>query len=527
MIDKLTPNMIDMTKRAVGKYTVQLFDAETGEKTYEVCKHNMINPFYATLMFEPTYLSPIVTGISDVRSVFYSFPTASDSSGFANTLSIFESSESPENNLTMYPPDMNTICSTDLQMLMRDDLSYISNVNANESYGRLEIADDGCPVFRKHLVIDYATHQGNGKFNNIGISKHNYNSFSSVSTPSMQSDRNSYWNKSFCQIQRIKLNKSTWGVGENKISECGPISIESDITFWTCNSVCSTLGAQQQNINPGELTFYKFDISKGYLNCTQKVTLSGSPSELSDTFKYYMRYGLRFKGKFYVFSTESKFKDKMFVYSDTGSYEKTVEIVPKIQSYLNDDRGGVLATPTCMMTLSSRSQSQNQAEFRVFNENGELILQKTSSEFEPLLDQIFRDTYSRTSSDTFYNVKPIPYIDSKGELVVLLSIYGSFGNCRTFAGYYPKTNEIKALPFSISGVQSSIGSSNPYEGMSVFKNIVIHLTTTGVSTGCAIPWWSWCHLSSPITKTSATTMKIQYDIEIPMMLPCSEALYKK
>ena len=523
MIDKLTPDMVDMTKGAVGKYTVQLFDAETGEKVHEQVKHNMINPAYISMLYEPCYVTTIANGRCGLGLSFLNFPSSNSSEGYANTLSIFESAETPEKNLYMLPEDAVSICSTDLYSSTKGDNPVKANVNQVESYARIEVSDEGNLVYRKHLVIDYLTHEGNGKFNNIAVSVGAYNSFSLRQIPGMTSSNN-YYNSSFCELPSCKLNKTTWGQCDNG-NECGPISVESDHTFWICNTL---LGRQDSNINTGELTFYKFDISKGYLVCTQKVTLSGSPSEMTSLSSSCPRYGLRFKGKFYVFIGKNhNYKDKMFVYSETGSYEKSVTI--KASGYTNigdNGYGGLIATPQAMIICTSENSYDQRSDFRAFNENGDTILHKNNMEFHKICSDFVQELYGQApSTNSVYHIKPVPYYTMSGKLMILLCHQGQIGSAY---GYYdPATNELKALPRAIAGTLFYTMSLTCNTGEGIFGNNLISFNSYNIDLGCAIPWWSWCHLSSPITKTSSTTMKIQYDVEVPILLPCTPTLYKK
>lgn len=525
MIDKLTPSMIDMTKDAVGKYTVQLFDAKTGEKVHEEIKHNMINPAYISMLYEPCYVTTIANGVCSVYNSFNKFPSSNSSEGYANTLSIFESAQTPEKNLYMLPEDAISICSTDLYSSTKEDSAIKANVNQVESYARIEVSDEGNLVYRKHLVIDYLTHEGNGKFNNIAVSVNRYNSFSLRQIPSMNSSNN-YYNKTFCQLPSCKLNKTTWGQCNNG-SECGPISVENDYTFWICNTIVGR-DSSYAFTNTGELTFYKFDISKGYLVCTQKVTLSGSPSEMTSLRSSYPTYGLRFKGKFYVFiGKHDNYRNKMFVYSETGSYEKSVTI--KASGYTNigdNNYGGLIATPQAMIISSCSNSSDERSDFRAFNENGDTILHKNNKEFHKICSDFVQELYGHApSTHSVYNIKPIPYYTMSGKLMILLCMEGSIGNAY---GYYdPATNELKTLPIAIASTSFYQITLQDYMGVAIFGNTLLSFDSYNIDLGCAIPWWSWCHLDTPITKTSSTTMKIQYDVEVPIVLPCTPALYKK
>lgn len=525
MIDKLTPHMVDMTKGAVGKYTVQLFDAQTGEKIHEQVKHNMINPAYISMLYEPCYVTTIANGVCSITQSFKPFPSSNSSEGYANTLSIFESAETPEKNLYMLPEDAVSICSTDLYSSTKANNPVKANVNQVESYARIEVSDEGNLVYRKHLVIDYLTHEGNGKFNNIAVSVCKYNSFSLRQIPSMTSGNN-YYNSSYCQLPSCQLNKATWGQCDNG-SECGPISVESDHTFWICNTLMGRYNSYSVT-NTGELTFYKFDISKGYLVCTQKVTLSGSPSEMTSLSSSYPRYGLRFKGKFYVFIGKNEnYKDKMFVYSETGSYEKSVTI--KASGYTNigdNDWGGLVATPEAMIICASSNSYDETSDFRAFNENGDTILHKNNKEFHKICSDFKKELYGNApSANSVYNIKPVPYYTMGGKLMILLCVGGQIGNAY---GYYdPATNQLETLPIAIAGTLFSQLYLRSDMSPAIFGNTLISFDSYNIDLGCAIPWWSWCHLSSPITKTSSTTMKIQYDVEVPILLPSTPTLYKK
>ncbi len=62
MNEKVIPEMPLMTQGVKGKYTIQLFDAETNELMQEVENHNMVNPFLSTILFSGIYVSPMLIG---------------------------------------------------------------------------------------------------------------------------------------------------------------------------------------------------------------------------------------------------------------------------------------------------------------------------------------------------------------------------------------------------------------------------------------------------------------------------------
>ncbi|MDT7931418.1 hypothetical protein [Clostridium perfringens] len=66
------------------------------------------------------------------------------------------------------------------------------------------------------------------------------------------------------------------------------------------------------------------------------------------------------------------------------------------------------------------------------------------------------------------------------------------------------------LPFFYSkdGLLFRLGSGSSY----YHKNDSLYV-------GTLIPWSSHCKLSSPVTKTSTNTMKIQYDVTVDYIMP--------
>lgn len=526
MLDNVNKQMKDIVGGAKGRYKIQLFDAQTNELIEETNWNNMINPNFALFGHPFFYINMPFTGEHDFKRIFSPGSFSEHTNGFASRLSLVNTAETPETVKDRFPKG-DVTCTTYLFATSSSDLENRANINLGESYNRIEKSEDGTMIYRRHIVIDYATNQGNGTFNSLVVAYYDKNTYIAHTTTIPESNSyNNFSSKSIGTLPKFQINKNNFGTSESGYSDCGPISVEAPGVFWMCNTYGGfkqTPTSSKTSRNWDELTFNKFDVTDGTIKHIETVKLSGTPEDekkYATTSEDMAFIGVYMGGKFYVGATLSRTatNNGIFVYDRQGVYEKTISLSSPYTGYFYNTNYCLCALPGCVIEKRYSSHALN-----IYGPDYSQLLRLTGEQLNNKLVECYNAAYpnSQVSSLDLNGIDVIPFTDDNNKVKAMF-VAGNSVN-KEIAYYDPETNEICPLNSSTYwSLANSIGSyhSNKY----VHKNQEYTLYTDSMSLAGAVPWWSWCKLPKPVIKTSSTTMKIQYDITCDVLAPFSPAL---
>lgn len=542
MKDEMANFIPDLTSAAIGKYKVQLFDSETNELIHEEEKNNMINPVFGTIAYHFNYLNMQFANQFNFNYVLSETTANNIMKGYCGCLSTVYTNENPETSLYGFP-DGNVLCRTNLFKTESTENALTATVNLGESYNAIEFDENGKPQYKRHIVIDYNTNEGNGTFNSIVMSAAGTNMYKSQMYSNTSSDYSEYRQKSVGMVPKYQINKSvtSFGTSENEYNDSGCISMEAPGVFWICNSYGGhrpdgNPSASITSLNPNELTFHKFDATGGYLRYVESVKLSGAPEAVCNIVKNNSGYaftGCYFKDKFYVATINyqgTPYQNTCYIYSREGVYESSFTWARTSSSSSSQSLGHGLqyssttfmcALGNCIVESRWYESSNNGNYLVIYKENGTIIKQYSRDEYQAMVAELYRVAHGmdsiNTSTVNTRQVKLIP-TTTNGKMMGILCY-----DQRAIA--YLDLEDFEFKPFDRSDRWAfSTFPSYQYEGLYVHEKNAYYFGQYYVEHMASIPWWSWCKLAAPVTKTSATTMKIQYDIVMDMLPPFSPAI---
>ena len=526
MLDNVNKKMKDIVGGAQGRYKIQLFDANTNELIEETDWNNMINPNIALFGHPFFYINMPFTGEHDMKRIFPPTGLSNYTNGFASVLSLVNTTETPESVKHRFPKG-DVTCTTDLFQTSSSDIETKANVNLGESYNRIEKSEDGTMIYRRHIVIDYATNQGNGTFNSIVVAYADRDMFiQHRATVPESASYNYYSDKPIGKLPVFQINKENFGTSESGSSDCGPISVEAPGVFWMCNTYGGfkkTSSSTESTYNWDELTFNKFDVSDGTIKHIETVKLTGTPeaekNHISETYDEAF-IGVYMGGKFYVGCTSNRTatRNGIFVYNRQGVYEKTIPLASPYTGYFNDNMYCLCALPGCVIEKRYDSYALN-----IYGPDYSELLRMNSTQFRAKMVECYNAVYpnSPVSSLSLEDMLVVPFTDENNKVKAM---FCTDNNVNSEIAYYdPETNKIYPINTSKYWSLANTGGYK-YNSKYVHKNQEYTLFIDYMKLAGSTPWWSWCKLPKSVTKTSSTTMKIQYDITCDVLAPFSPAL---
>lgn len=533
----------DVSTGVEGKYKVQLFDSNTDEKVFETEWHNLVNPNLGLFGYQPIYQGGVLANTYSFDASFELYHDSSYISGLGTVLSLWNTTDTPENRKTEMPRG-EMVSSTNIFKSSSTELNISGNVNLNESFNRVEIDSSGRAIYRRHLVVDYATNQGNGTFNSMVIGSSPYSNFvRSIYSVYSGNDTNQFTSNSIGKRPRFLINVDTIGKSvtgtSDSVSECGAVSVESPGIMWVAGTQMTSVlsNGNHNNYFNEELRMYRFNITDGGLVHTKTVTLSGTPDEIiqgSKTQNFYMN-AVYFKGKFYAACNYSgghtNWSSKTLVYNEDGAYESTIDW-PASNSDTDCGTGSVMssvssftAIPECVCEFRYNS-SRTKSYLTFYGSGGSILKQYTPNQLAQMLYDLGKDWFSSLDKNSIrlQDARFIPITTSENKNYIAICLYG---NLNSLIGYYdPVKNEVFSDIQKVKHFRCTASGTdmNCYYGAYVYKNMMYQFTTKGIEMWGEMPWLSWCKLPSSVTKTSSTTMKIQYDITSEIVGPFSTRL---
>lgn len=482
-----------------GEYTIQLFN-ENGELVKEEKKHNCINK----ALFSTAYYNNIFCGLIDNdsrKTDCYGNQNKDDNVGHVNWLMLTNDSDAVENDsknpvimgeMVGYAHSSSTNSYSDLKRGL---------INSNETTkvnNYVDGSDKKIKSVTKHYVWDFATDKGNGVFDNLYLTGVPVNVYS-VNPNNYRGD--------LCKNSNLILNsKNTEGIDT---TDSGPFSHDDENLYIQCLFLANKIsnvhyrcydtiakinqntwaieyitlqvpGANSDNaayvIQAGGYFWrieYNFECTKYRLN-GEYVGFVNLSSQFSNSF---FNLGNSIKNLSYDGSTTYAKKWNFDVFTGDEKYLYVGYMTSDLKRYIcvfdSDNR------KVSEIYLGDRNDNSNyhQSVLNILYVNNKKLLLSCPC-----------------NGDTkVYNIDDNGvFIEKSGDNLKYLSeMIKSYsdGNGSYNCVFYNKKGELFFIPYKKQTVYSS-------------EIIVGHF----------IPWTSHVKLDSPITKTSANTMKIQYDI---------------
>lgn len=511
-IDKINFNSNLPTPK--GHYCVQLFDAETNELIREEHHDNMFNTEIGVLFHENALYQLLYKTNGRYRETYY--PASPRFLRLAN----FEVEPYPTIG---YPSSMSEIKAGRGYFIGHGELSKTSNDDSYMSYNATEsnvtyyLDDNG--VFRKriHWVFDAATNQCNGTISSLFLSGDE--SYGGCLWSLYYMGNNDSKIGCYVGLNSLIPGVPSWVANADVSTGCASTpSIDEDGNMWLFPVGPNYNGWEKYDGVENIPTFFAFDRNFKFIG-SQSLQL---PSELLNT---YLR-GYKVGNKFFVLSftsnsiaTTSIVARNVHMFNSNGVYEGIApsQIYVAPGSYFSNMYGTPFGLLYCSPTLGAAGNTTTKLQGGILGVNGNhlWLYQRADN-----LDNLHQGT----------KYKGYPYFsiirdEGKWYVGIMHDIEGGGSSYRTtpMAYYEVETGKIIKISNTYGGALSPTYSYNPwysdygrysfnisYEGMQYFN-----YQGGGVRSGLKNSFISWCKLDSPVTKTSNTTMKIQYDFDVP------------
>lgn len=503
-----------------GEYTIQLFD-ENGELVKEEKKHNCINK----AIFSTAYWNQIYNGL--INNIFKSDVNGGNlyDLGLTNWLMLTKYADSKANDYKNPIIMGETIGYAH----MTNPTSYNDDkrgiINLNET-GIIENCENGGtkPVtVTKHIVWDFGTDKGNGAFDNIYLTPTpvNKGENSGISNSYNYSrtefkNPNNMRGNDFNIIKRFIIDSKE--VGRTDFSDSGPISSDDNHVYMQCL------------VNPkapgGTLRCHDTIMILDTDNWNISYIILNVPSSNSSNAAYIIQAGG------YFFRIEYNFNCTR--YNLDGSYVDTIDLKSKFS---------VVPTNIGNTSYIGYSLSYNIATYFDFftGDNDYLYIGYKDSEnkcyvcsFDKSGNKISENILYTVSSSNNFCCLNIAEVDSEKYLIcggggqegkvfkansgvlvevnndLLFTLSMTCGN--PYIQQYDERKKCSTFVYK-GGILYKLTPYTRYDS-NYYGYIETYSYTFAVSFDLATftPWTSHVKLDTPITKTSANTMKIQYDI---------------
>lgn len=477
-----------------GKYKIQLFDKDTGEMVQEVEKHNVISK----IPFSSAFYNHIYSGF--ILNTNNTGCGISNTSDYTNYLLLTSDPESPENDcknpvilgeVIGYAEYGDTDSGSNLKrgVFNKNETTKINNHYQNGS--RIKSVT-------KHIVFDFPTDKGNGTFDNIYLAP-----FPSTSYPNDYRGERVY----FDTIRVSNDGNYEFKNGRELNGDAGVISSTEKYLYMQCLYYNGKKNKQHWD-KAAQIDLETWEIKYITLNV---------PSENSSN-PAYIIYAC---GMFW--RIEANYNTTR--YNLDGTYKDSIDIKKKINSnILNLDGTKDHIGDNC------ECYSFNYFDHFTGDDNNlylSYILKNTNKDSKVMYETHIctLDSKSNLVSDALIqtkdNEKPdntipinIAYINNK-KYIITSELYDMKNKVFTCENgiLNEKCSEIliklsrigRQFFYSKNGFLFITGGTSQWNG-----SILVYTL---------LPWSSHCKLSSPVTKTSANTMKIQYDVTVDYITP--------
>ncbi|WP_338912779.1 hypothetical protein WHY20_04420 [Clostridium perfringens] len=496
-----------------GKYKIQLFDKDTNELVEEVEKHNIISKIPFSVAFHNNIYRGFIANDSAV-GLTGTTTGASDRwySGYINWLMLTNDSEAPEND------DKNPVVFGDMTGYARykDNQSY-SDVkrgifNQNESTVLYNKHGNGTKIksVTNHIVWDFPTDKGNGTFDNIYL----------VPNPDDNYNPDDYRGQSKFIDSIILANEGNYNYRDDYHyqGDLGPISNSDTHLYMQC-LYYKDEGKTQHWDKIAKLSFAEW----------QKEYITLNVPEERKKLSAYILYS---QGMFWRIERDYTVSR----YNLDGSYKDTLNLKSK---FANSNVLNLYGTDSFIGYYSS-GYNYNflfKDYYNFFTGDDEYIyigyvVKKTDKDNKVFYEyylcslNIDGNVVSETLISSVYSNYGAPYVCASASIVYInnqtyiiskaaqqkkiFKIENGVFKEKSSSLLKQLLNRSEILFYSKEGWLFTLGDGYSGNGSYRVRSLYAHIL---------IPWSSHCKLSSPVTKTSTNTMKIQYDVTVDYIMP--------
>lgn len=496
-----------------GHYCVQLFDAETNELIREEHHDNMFNTELSRIFYEDDLYQLLNRASTRYRDTYY--PASPKYLRLAN----FQVEPYPTLG---YPSSMEELKAGrgyfvgSGEYVKTSNEDYHMSYNATESNVSYYLDDNG--RFRKkvHWVFDAATNQCNGTISALFLSGDGSYGGRVFNFYYMSNNSSSY--DCYIGLNPLIPGVPSWVANGNlDAGYTATTSIDDDGIIWLLPQGTTNSNWQKYDGVENIPTFFGFDSSSRYIG-SQSLQL---PSELLNT---YIR-GYKVGNKFFVMSFTSSSTSNniaardVYVFNSNGVYEgkAPTQIYYTPAGYFCNAIGTPFGLVYFNPTNGGSGYTSTGLQGGILGVNGNHLWLYQRADNVNNLDEadkysgypffsVARDEgkwyvgihHGRKDDNAKYRTHPLGYYDVetgkvfKAPATIMADMAPTYGYNPWYSDY------------------SRYGITMSYEG----KQTIAYQGggLIGLSSNTFI---SWCKLDNPVTKTSNTTMKIQYDFDIP------------
>ncbi len=478
-----------------GKYKIQLFDKDTNELIEEVEKHNVISK----IPFSTAFYNHIYRGFL-FNDNNYGCDFSNTTNGYTNFLMLTNDPEAQEND------DKNpVVLGETIGYAQYDDTNSVKDTkrgifNKNETTKVFGFYTNGAKAknVTKHIVWDFGTDKANGTFDNIYLLP-----TQGCSNPDYYRGQRTFFDSiiiSNNEDYSIKSNESHQG-------DSGPISHSEKYLYMQCLYYKNETKQHWDKIAQIDLETWE----RKYITLNVPSTEATKPAYIIYACGMFWRIDREWKTTRYNLSGEYKDTINLSKYFESGTYY-----------YLRLDGG----------FIGCNSSSLDYTYFDYFTGDDEYLY------------IAYRREDTDKNSKKYYE-NHIVLIDKNGSKVSEV-LFGKYDSLPTSCvklnlayinneKYLIANNHTDESPqvFKVNNGTLIRKSSNILKAVSDLKMPFFYskdgfLFVVGfgdvnwpysIYVYTLIPWGSHCKLSSPVTKTSANTMKIQYDVTVDYIMP--------
>lgn len=478
-----------------GKYKIQLFDKDTGKMIQEVEKHNVISK----IPFSTAFYNHIYRGFlnNDNR---YGCDFSNTNNGYINFLMLTNDPDALENDdknpvvlgetigYAQYG-DTNSVEDTKRGIFNKNETKMIFNHYPNGAKAKNAT---------KHIVFDFGTDKANGTFDNIYLLP-----TKNCSNPDSYRGQETFFDAFVVSNNEDYKSNSD----KNYQGDRGAISHSEKYLYMQCLYYKEVTNRQYWN------KIARIDLDtweRKYITLNVPSEEASKPAYIIYACGMFWRINREWKTTRYNLSGE--YKDTLNI---GKNFIMTYYYLRMAENFIGIDRSNLDFTYFEYFTgddeylyISYRREDTDKNSKKYY-ENHIVLIDKNGKKVSEVL---FNKSDFLPESSIKLN---IAYINNEKYLI---------------ANNY--TNE-KPQVFKVDNGTLIKKSSNILKSVSDFKKPFFYSKdgflfvvgsgdagwTYSIYVYTLIPWGSHCKLSSPVTKTSANTMKIQYDITVDYIMP--------
>lgn len=478
-----------------GKYKIQLFDKNTNELIEEVEKHNVISK----IPFSTAFYNHIYRGFLN-NDNNYGCDFSNTNNGYINFLMLTNDPDAQENDdknpvvlgetigYAQYG-DTNSVEDTKRGIFNKNETKKIFNHYSNGAKAKNAT---------RHIVFDFGTDKANGTFDNIYLLP-----TKNCSNPDSYRGQLTFFDTlTVSNNEDYKTDSDKYYQGDR-----GPISNSEKYLYMQCLYYKEVTNRQ-----------YWDKIARIDLDTWERkyITLNVPSEEASKP--AYIIYAC---GMFWRIDREWKTTR----YNLSGEYKDTLNIGKNFimtYYYLRKD-GNFIGTDNSVLDFKYFEYFTGDDEYLYISYRREATDKNSKKYYENHI--VLIDKNGKKVSEVLFDKS-----DSLPESSIKLNIAYINNEKYLIANNY---TDVKPQVFKVNNGTLIKKSSNILRAVSDFKRpffyskdgflFMVGFGDSGwqesIYVYTLIPWGSHCKLSSPVTKTSANTMKIQYDITVDYIMP--------